>query len=366
MRYRARHFKSRKWATFSPPVFRPISTCILDREGQSHRLRHGEEGGKPRIAAWRECAIEGRKGGGRAFLGARFLAISAPAPPFFLAPFFPGLHASGPGEWFRRFFRPPKRLPTPFSVFDGRPGFRGRRIRATARSRCVTKLTLPNGQPVRPCSRKSRSSSSGIALSKKPRQGHQTAALWSDRPTWLNRRGRASHLDDQVSPRLPAARAVSTRSVRKRTLGGGRMVQPIPAAHVAWRQNTARSVFRCVSRQSSPAVRAALALGTRLALCQAVGTCSGQPRREANLGSQLPRRPQAPAHRHAETSCLSRAKALAWRLRSRCAPAERMHPISNRIVKQHYAAPSANGRNTIISISKRPHCAAFSPPVPRL
>jgi hypothetical protein len=56
------------------------------------------------------------------------------------------------------------------SNFDGRPGFPGRSLRPTRRSRRSTNVALPKGQPVRPCSRKSRSSSSGVALFNKPRQ----------------------------------------------------------------------------------------------------------------------------------------------------------------------------------------------------
>ena len=44
--------------------------------------------------------------------------------------------------------------------FDGRPGFWGRSIRPIAPSRRSTNVVLPNGQPVRTCSRISRKSSS--------------------------------------------------------------------------------------------------------------------------------------------------------------------------------------------------------------
>ncbi len=51
------------------------------------------------------------------------------------------------------------------SNFNGRPAFCGRRMRPAVRSSSPTKTAFPNGQPVRTCSRKSRNSSSRIALS---------------------------------------------------------------------------------------------------------------------------------------------------------------------------------------------------------
>ena len=54
------------------------------------------------------------------------------------------------------------------SNFDGRPAFRGRRIRRTARPSRSTNMVFPNGRPVWPCSRKSRNSSSRVALFNNP------------------------------------------------------------------------------------------------------------------------------------------------------------------------------------------------------
>lgn len=60
---------------------------------------------------------------------------------------------------------------------DGRPAFRVRRIRPTTRSNRSTNMAFPNGRPLRPCSRKSRSSSSRIALFKNPRQSATIASI---------------------------------------------------------------------------------------------------------------------------------------------------------------------------------------------
>ncbi len=72
----------------------------------------------------------------------------------------------------------------------------------------------------------------------------------------------------------------------------------------------------------------------RFAVRATLGFGAGQSRREADVGSQLPTRPQTPAHRQTEASCLRRATASSRQLRSRCAPMTSRHASSIRISKE--------------------------------
>ncbi len=73
------------------------------------------------------------------------------------------------------------------SSFGRRPAFRGRRTRRVAFSRRSRNVAFPNGQPVRACSRRSRSSSSGMALFKKPRQSVSIASRGATRTSRSSR-----------------------------------------------------------------------------------------------------------------------------------------------------------------------------------
>ena len=78
-----------------------------------------------------------------------------------------------------------------------------------------------------------------------------------------------------------------------------RVVQRTPTARDARRPHAERSFLRPPSRQPASAVRAARRLAARFAVLQAAGIGSGQARRTAGPGNRLPRRPPAPAGRHA-------------------------------------------------------------------
>ena len=71
--------------------------------------------------------------------------------------------------------------------FGGRPPFCGFSTRPTLASRRSMNVALPSGRPVRPCSRKFVSSSSRIALSKKPRQ---SATIANSGATFVSRSSR--------------------------------------------------------------------------------------------------------------------------------------------------------------------------------
>ena len=73
------------------------------------------------------------------------------------------------------------------SNFVGRPGLLGRSTRPTVRSRRSTKAASPSGCPVWPCSRMSRSSSSRIALFRKPRQSAIIASMGATRTSRSSR-----------------------------------------------------------------------------------------------------------------------------------------------------------------------------------
>ncbi len=71
----------------------------------------------------------------------------------------------------------------------------------------------------------------------------------------------------------------------------------MPRAHVTRRPNAQRGIQRPLSRQSSPALRAARGLAARLALREAVGPGPRQSRREADVGRQLSCREDQPRKR---------------------------------------------------------------------
>ena len=69
-----------------------------------------------------------------------------------------------------------------FRGFGFGPGFCGFKTRPTILSKRSKNVGLPSGRPVRPCSRKSRSCSSGSALCKKPFQSLTIANRYQFRP----------------------------------------------------------------------------------------------------------------------------------------------------------------------------------------
>ena len=78
-----------------------------------------------------------------------------------------------------------------------------------------------------------------------------------------------------------------------------------------------------------------------LALRPTLGTGAWQPWREADVGSQLSCRTQAPANRQAEASGLSEMTAIRRPSRSRCAPTSPRNALLSRIVKEPFSVRRA-------------------------
>ncbi len=100
------------------------------------------------------------------------------------------------------------------SNFDGRPAFPGWRIRPTARSSLSTNVALPKGQPLRPCSRSSLSSSSPVALFKRPCQSATIASIGATRTNRSSRPLRCAfallHGQSAASDTKPARTGLSS------------------------------------------------------------------------------------------------------------------------------------------------------------
>ena len=70
----------------------------------------------------------------------------------------------------------------------------------------------------------------------------------------LDRRGRAGHPHDKMSPLAITARALSTRSIPARADRRRGLVQRVPPAHLARRPDAERALRRPLSGQPSPAL----------------------------------------------------------------------------------------------------------------
>ena len=103
-----------------------------------------------------------------------------------------------------------------------------------------------------------------------------------------------------------------------------------------------------------------------LAMFQAFGACSRNPRREADVGSQLLPGPQTLAHRPVEAGCLSQMVALYWQLRSSFAPMVWTSFHFIQIIKEHKDVPAFHGRNTVNSTSNSAHYSVCFSPLVRL